>query len=233
MARRRDQPCEFERRAPQVAAVELDQFGSLSLVVRGRTSVRFGHSGQGLATAFGAAPRTFRRHRRRTCHSRDRLPSRASCRICILSGSRPPHQLRRWPGCQSALRVGVRRDELVPIATFPASRAQTDVAYRCRWTVRSQRPQHRVCRSSRTRNARSSRWQRLQTSRVDRLAALGASPICALEYSLQGGFNLMDCRGLGLLYNFESFLIFKFNGLVLGISRKRFVPFICRCIQLH
>jgi hypothetical protein len=34
--------------------------------------------------------RTFRQHRHQICRSRDRLPSRASCRIYILSGSRPP-----------------------------------------------------------------------------------------------------------------------------------------------
>jgi hypothetical protein len=28
--------------------------------------------------------------------------------------------------------------------------------------------------------------------------------------------TLMDFRSLGLFYNFECFLIFKFNGLVLG-----------------
>jgi hypothetical protein len=32
----------------------------------------------------------------------------------------------------------------------------------------------------------------------------------------------MDFRSLGLFYNFECFLIFKFNGLVLRISRERF-----------
>jgi hypothetical protein len=37
----------------------------------------------------------FRQRRRQTCRSRDRLPSRASCRIYILSGSRPPHRLPR------------------------------------------------------------------------------------------------------------------------------------------
>jgi hypothetical protein len=52
-----------------------------------RTSYRPGRSG---AAALGGA-RTFRQHRRR-----DRLPSRASCRIYILSGSRPPHRLPRW-----------------------------------------------------------------------------------------------------------------------------------------
>jgi hypothetical protein len=36
-------------------------------------------------------------------------------------------------------------------------------------------------------------------------------------------FNLMDFRSLGLFYNFECFLIFKFYGLVLGISRERLV----------
>jgi hypothetical protein len=65
--------------------------------------------------------------------------------------------------------------------------------------------------SCRTGNARSSCWQRLQASRIDRLSALGASPICAVGYSLQGGFNLMDFGGLSLAYNFECFLIFKFN----------------------
>jgi hypothetical protein len=77
--------------------------------------------------------------------------------------------------------------------------------------------------SCRTGNARSSCWQRLQASRIDRLSALGASPICALGYSLQGGFNLVDFGSLSLAYNFECFLIFKFNGLVLGISREQFV----------
>jgi aspartate oxidase len=43
------------------------------------------------------------------------------------------------------------------------------------------------------------------------------------NYSLQGGFNLNDFRSLGLFYNFECFLIFKFNGLVLGISREQLV----------
>ena len=57
-----------------------------------RTSYRPGRSG---AVALGSA-RTFRQHRRQTCRSRDRLPSRASCRIYILSGSRPPHRLPRW-----------------------------------------------------------------------------------------------------------------------------------------
>ena len=38
-------------------------------------------------------------------------------------------------------------------------------------------------------------------------------------------FNKGDFGGpsLGLFYNFECFLIFKFNGLVLGISREQFV----------
>jgi hypothetical protein len=84
-------------------------------------------------------------------------------------------------------------------------------------------PHHHLCRSRRTGNARSSCWQRLQASRIDRLSALGASPICALGYSLQGGFNLVDFGSLSLAYNFECFLIFKFNGLVLGISREQFV----------
>ena len=33
----------------------------------------------------------------------------------------------------------------------------------------------------------------------------------------------MDFRSFGIFYNVECFLIFKFNGLVLGISRERFV----------
>jgi hypothetical protein len=33
----------------------------------------------------------------------------------------------------------------------------------------------------------------------------------------------MDFRSLVLLYNFERFLIFKFSGLVLGISREQFM----------
>jgi hypothetical protein len=86
-----------------------------------------------------------------------------------------------------------------------------------------QRPHHHLCRSRRTGNARSSCWQRLQASRIDRLSALGASPICALGYSLHGGFNLVDFGSLSFAYNFECFLIFKFNGLVLGISREQFV----------
>ena len=85
--------------------------------------------GEGLAAALGAAPRTFRRHRRQTCHIRDRLPSRASCRIYILSRSRPPHRLPRlqdrhvhlahdrYCPCQRAspgarARRSVRRDHL-------------------------------------------------------------------------------------------------------------------------
>ena len=35
----------------------------------------------------------------------------------------------------------------------------------------------------------------------------------------------MDFRCLGLLYNFERFLILKFSSLVLGIGRERFVQF--------
>ena len=35
----------------------------------------------------------------------------------------------------------------------------------------------------------------------------------------------MNFRSLGLFYNFECFLIFKFNGLVLGISRQGFLQF--------
>jgi hypothetical protein len=33
----------------------------------------------------------------------------------------------------------------------------------------------------------------------------------------------MDFLSLGLFYNFECFLIFKFNVLVLGIGREQFV----------
>ena len=80
---------------------------------------------------------------------------------------------------------------------------------------------HRLCRSRRTGNARSSCWQRLQASRIDGLSALGAASICAFGYSLQGGFNLMDFGSLGFAYTFRCFLIVKFNGLVLGISRQR------------
>ena len=36
----------------------------------------------------------------------------------------------------------------------------------------------------------------------------------------------MDFRSLGLFYNFECFLIFKFSGLVLRISRERFLQFL-------
>ena len=35
----------------------------------------------------------------------------------------------------------------------------------------------------------------------------------------------MDFRSLGPFDNFECFLIFKFNGLVLGISRQGFLQF--------
>jgi hypothetical protein len=62
--------------------------------------------------------------------------------------------------------------------------------------------------SSRAGYACGCRWQRLQASWVNGPSALCASAVCAVGYSLQGGFNLTDFRNLGSFYGFECFLIF-------------------------
>ena len=56
-----------------------------------------------------------------------------------------------------------------------------------------------------------------------RLGSIGPPHLAQVPYVPSDIRNLMDFRSLGLFYNFECFLIFKLNGLVLGISREQFV----------
>ena len=136
-----------------------------------------------------------------------------------LCGSRRRICVRRlFEASNAGLLPACSSCRLGPVDFVCVSRCPTAVFYgeaACTAIRSREAPERRA--PLRTGNAPSSCWQCIQASRIDRLSALGAGPICSHGNSLQGGFNLKNFGSLSLAYNLECFLIFKFNGLVLGI----------------